>query len=1000
MQIAVCLRLDQAFNHPNQENLALKSSILSKMKEKGINSTFKKLIFESSEMVFLADDTYPYSIFYSNESFEESIGSSLNEKSLIGLGLDISNYIFKEELQLVHDGREFSFRLELPQDAGTNYFLFYKGKELRAKGLPSGPEIQQFFKRQLDLLAVGKHDYLTYLNPAVLPVLGYHAEELLQGDLCHLIHPDDLTRVRKIWKKGKAQQMETFFHAKIKGKDGQFRYLEFSVQFSENNFNLIARDVSESLAEKEAIKKELELQQKAAIHGPAIAFHFDATEHKIDWDKKSLSKFGVSSKKDRKSLLEKIKSISEESINIDQVEKKFAWGQRFFSLLMNKEEGADEKDLWVGALIDETSQKLLEDEKELFKSFLELSAEPILVVKGDGEFYFQNQIFSNLLHTEDLEIKSLDDLCQVFEESSLLQSWLSSHQDGNEIKPWLGEASFPNGKSVVLELSCKLHQTAKDSYRIYSFKDVTEKSSLEKTLEESSNFLINLTEQVPGGLYQLVLDQNGKMNFSFLSKGISSVLGISESEIEEFNDITSALTKVHTKDIPNLVMSTVASARKLEPWQCQFRVRDEKEPSGFRWVMGAARPQVLENGDMVWYGYLTDISNQKEFESKLDDARQTAEKASQIKSDFLSMISHELRTPLNAISGSVYSLKQENPTDSQLNTLQTISFAVDNLIIMINDLLDFQKIEAGKLSIENAPFHLSETINQVLKGLAFHARDSKNQLNLDIDPNLNVIVKSDKTRLSQILNNLITNALKFTHEGQVDVRAKFLGQKVDRIKIHFEVQDTGVGIAKEHQERIFDDFDQVKPSFNSKYGGTGLGLSITRRLLKLMGSNISLESEVGKGSVFYFDMEFELDQDQTPKGVILNGFNRDFSTLHLLMAEDNDVNALVLGKIIKKWGYTYDRVPNGSLAVDAVQSKNYDCILMDIQMPVMDGFEATERIKAIKEIPIIALTAAAKLEIMERIESSGFDGFVAKPIDAAELLKAIKEVVSAKSHQF
>jgi CheY-like chemotaxis protein len=147
-------------------------------------------------------------------------------------------------------------------------------------------------------------------------------------------------------------------------------------------------------------------------------------------------------------------------------------------------------------------------------------------------------------------------------------------------------------------------------------------------------------------------------------------------------------------------------------------------------------------------------------------------------------------------------------------------------------------------------------------------------------------------------------------------------------------------------------------------------------------------------------MEFELDQDQTPKGVILNGFKRDFSTLHLLMAEDNDVNALVLGKIIKKWGYTYDRVPNGSLAVEAVQSKNYDCILMDIQMPVMDGFEATERIKGIKDIPIIALTAAAKLEIMERIESSGFDGFVAKPIDAAELLKAIKEVVSAKSHQF
>lgn len=189
----------------------------------------------------------------------------------------------------------------------------------------------------------------------------------------------------------------------------------------------------------------------------------------------------------------------------------------------------------------------------------------------------------------------------------------------------------------------------------------------------------------------MVLNAEGQMNFSFLSKGINSVLGLSPQEIQDFSDISSAISKVHPQDLPQVIMSSVASARKLEPWQCQFRVKSGENNQDYRWVLGAARPQALENGDMVWYGYLTDISKQKEFEAKLDEARMAAEKANQIKSDFLSMISHELRTPLNAISGSVYSLFHDEHTENQKSALNTINFAVDNLIIMINDLLDFQK---------------------------------------------------------------------------------------------------------------------------------------------------------------------------------------------------------------------------------------------------------------------------------------------------------------------
>jgi CheY-like chemotaxis protein/two-component sensor histidine kinase len=317
---------------------------------------------------------------------------------------------------------------------------------------------------------------------------------------------------------------------------------------------------------------------------------------------------------------------------------------------------------------------------------------------------------------------------------------------------------------------------------------------------------------------------------------------------------------------------------------------------------------------------------------------------------------------------------------------------VDNLIIMINDLLDFQKIEAGKLTIEQNPMNLKDVIEQVIKGLTFQAKDTGNKLSLELSDGLDILVSGDKTRLSQVMNNLITNALKFTQEGNVDVKIELLGRIRNKMRVHFSVQDTGIGIAKEDQERIFNDFDQVRPSFSSKYGGTGLGLSITRRLLRLMGAQIHIESAVGEGSRFYFELELDLAKEKKVPASTHGKAVRPLEGLHLLMAEDNEVNSLVLGKIIKKWGYTFNRVRNGREAVEAARKENYDCILMDIQMPEMDGFEATMEIKKFSETPIIALTAAAKLEIGERIDECEFEGFVSKPIDAHELLKKVKEV--------
>jgi PAS domain S-box-containing protein len=974
------------------------------MQDRGINSTFKKIIYESTEMVFLADDTYPYSIFYGNESFENQIGESLQERTLVGLGLDITSYLFKEELILTFEKKEYSFQLELPQESGSNYYLFYKGKEIKAHGLPSKKEAYKFFSSELDLIAIGKNDYLTYVNPSVSPILGYSPEEVLNTNLCPFIHEEDLSEIHSIWKSQKEKGITISHVLRLKSKLNLYKSLECSIRFESGAFFIIARDITHKLQLKRDQDKREELLWDTSISSLPGKWSYDSESKKIVLENTFLppKEWMDKTDLDEASFIHKLQSFIEDVLgNLDKKEIKFTGEMQVKEGFVLNISGIRSEFLssnFYGIVWENSKIKQLTQELQVHHTLWMESPEAMLALDAQGNVMFSNKEALELFGFESPEsLSHISDLKVFFANGEKWNDWVNVNCQEKFVTRFSTLLINEKGKQLTLEVATKRAQDSGSDWITLSFRNISEKIKLEKTLEESSDSLINLTEQVPGGLYQMVLNSEGQMNFSFLSKGINSVLGLSQEEILEFKDISVAISKVHPQDLPQVIMSSVASARKHEPWQCQFRVKSGDSAQPYRWVLGAARPQSLDNGDMVWYGYLTDITKQKEFESKLDEARKIAEKANQIKSDFLSMISHELRTPLNAISGSVYSLFQENPTEVQKSALSTINFAVDNLIIMINDLLDFQKIEAGKLTIENNPFNLQELFEQIIKGLSFHAKDSKNTLELHISDGLDTWVKGDKTRLSQVLNNLITNALKFTNAGSVEVKVKLVSQFNNKLKVYFEVKDTGIGIAPENQEKIFNDFDQVRPTFSTKYGGTGLGLSITKKLLGLMGGQIALESQVGKGSRFYFELEFERSEEDSAVLINSNGQTPSYEGLHLLMAEDNDVNALVLGKIIKKWGYTFDRAINGLEAIEAVKTNVYDCILMDIQMPEMDGFEATKEIKKFSERPVIALTAAAKLEIMEKIAECGFDGFVAKPIDAAELLKRIKEVIKEKN---
>lgn len=444
----------------------------------------------------------------------------------------------------------------------------------------------------------------------------------------------------------------------------------------------------------------------------------------------------------------------------------------------------------------------------------------------------------------------------------------------------------------------------------------------------------------------------------------------------------------------------------LQAQREQELLNEEKSYSKF-WVIFIVMGLILIGAALIYYSYnkkkkseaLLKIKQREltQINLKLEEEKQMAEKATNSKAEFLSMMTHELRTPLNAVIGIANVLEAKNRNEEDDEALRTLKFASNNLLSLINDILDFNKLESGNVLLEEVNFDLTKMLQNIR--MSFQMDAAKKNIHFSVHRSQNVpqMICGDPTRLTQILTNLVSNALKFTQQGFVRLYVELVHSKSGEYRIRFVVKDTGIGIPKEKQAAIFDSFQQAESSTTRKFGGSGLGLSICKRIIEISGGSLNVESEPGLGSTFLVELPFKATQKNLPDSAsaldeeALKNMKEKIAGLKILIVDDNEMNIFVAKSILGNLQIATKEALSGHEAIDLIEEGEvFDLVLLDLQMPGIDGFETSKRIKTIQStLPVVALTASSKEEVSFNGRSENFNGFLRKPFEIEHLVEMI-----------
>lgn len=665
----------------------------------------------------------------------------------------------------------------------------------------------------------------------------------------------------------------------------------------------------------------------------------------------------------------------------------------------------DQPLLMIGSYFDMTSQRETEKELSRVKRFLTKTSDSSEV--GGWEINMNTMQVTWTLGTRQIFglpedfIPDKDNFAQFFKESPDRQLLKDAFEEAvtkgksydlelrvinaADEEIWtrtIGQPEFENGRCI----------------RVYGiFQDITTQKRDAEKLAMKQLQLEAFISSAPAAIAMLDKSYNyiaaSKIWMASYNIDVSTIIG--KNHLQIFHEISEEWKGY---------MARCLKGESFKMEEDQFTRRDGK----LEWLRWEIKPWYEAPGQVGGIILFTElITEKKRAQEELIKAKEQAEIALQAKSRFLSVMSHEIRTPMNAVIG-FSNLLLENPRDDQQEYLNLLKFSADNLMVIINDILSLSKIEEGMVILELIDFNLKELLENIYAINKAVITGKNITLQLNYDKKLPSFVKGDSVRLGQIISNLVNNAVKFTDTGGVTITAKMVVEHHGYSSVYFEVRDTGIGIPEDKQDHVFGIFTQASTETTRKFGGIGLGLAICRRLVELMGGKIKIKSKLGEGSAFYFTLKLKKAGAAAPatklQGSVSVKDSNSRDTIRgtrLLLAEDNAINVLVVKRYLELWGVEFDVVENGEKAVQLVAENDYDLILMDLQMPVMDGYEAAMKIRQMKEkkystIPIIAITASLVGDIKQAVINSGMNSWISKPFNPGELFEIIKNYSRAK----
>jgi len=658
----------------------------------------------------------------------------------------------------------------------------------------------------------------------------------------------------------------------------------------------------------------------------------------------------------------------------------------------------------TGMLGDITEQKLaavlIDRAAAKYRHIFENSVEGIFQCTWDGRFIVANPACARILgcaSPEELIVQDSAGDRPYFVDPERYKELQRLLQEKGLVKGYEAEVYRKDGSKIWISANTWAMRDASGGAVFYqgTMEDITEEKFAKEKLRESEEKYRSILESIEDGYFEVDLAGN----FTFLNESLCKILGQSRDELmgvnnrqymdkenarkvfETFNQVYTTGQAVKATDW--ILLRKDGTRRFVETSTSLMRNRDGT-PKGFQ---GIAR----------------DITDRKRTEEALNKAK-LSEEASKAKGKFLANMSHEIRTPLNAIIGMTELAMDGDLEDSLRHSLLTITREADALLVIINEILDFSKIEAGKIKLEEIPFDLSVTMESVAENIAFQAGQKGVGFRYYRSPDLPSRFMGDPGRLRQILLNLSGNALKFTDRGEIGIKAEMAENLGERVKIRFSVTDTGIGIPEDKQTAIFESFAQADGSTTRKYGGTGLGLAISKRLAELMGGEIGVESEEGKGSTFWFTAVFARLTDEATPATFTRLQGGELAAAEeglrwpgrILLAEDYQTNQLVITEQINRAGCKVVLAENGKKAVELFAAGDFDLIFMDVHMPEMDGLTAARLIRKQEEgrekrTPIIALTASVLAADHQACHDAGMDDFLEKPLKRRNLLVMLKK---------